>query len=431
MIRRFLRAAPKLFIAVAVIVASITILVIWKIRQAKRSFFNGLFAPAEQVKRREPVIEGREGRLLLVDNDLYDLDSGAVLATKWLEKNMPEKLFFDASAKKFIAQYGNGFVRYATNGAAEALLLQKFKPAFSDDLKFMVFARGKDIWRADIDWKEFKLVNEKKVTAIEQFHEATFAENIMLGTDKTLIVRNVMKLLRVNLETGDVKPVRMNINGIRKHRSPDGKSLVGFENGKFYCYDVDSDDAKIIPVGGRGVMNDYQWVGDDRCVAIASMKTVVLYDRLKNTLIEVTALPFLCVKIGEPSPDNRFVFCGGKGKGAVIDLEKKTATPVAGGTGMCWVSNNTYAFSREVPDSDLRGSWLQTVGEGERRVSTEPFLVSKKGAELMALPDTDLVIFATKHALSKMKADGTDLAVLVRLPHPPVLVTGIQKWKTE
>ena len=309
--------------------------------------------------------------------------------------------------------------------------MQKFKPAFSDDLKFMVFARGKDIWRADIDWKEFKLVNEKKLTSIEQFHETSFAENIILGTDKTLVVRNVMKLLRVNLETGDVKPVRMNINGIRKHRSPDGKSLVGLENGKFYCYDVDSDDAKIIPVGGRGVMNDYQWLGNDRCVAIAAMKTVVLYDRIKHTLEEVAALPFPCARIGEPSPDGRFVFCMGKEKGALVDLQTKSATAVTGGAGVCWVSADTFAYSREVPDTDLRGTWLQTVGEGERRVSNIPYLVSKKGAELMALPSTGLVIFATKHGLSKMKPDGSELAEFVKLAHPPALVMGIQEWRAE
>ena len=105
MFRRFLRSAPKLFIALAVIVASVTTLVIWKIHQARRSFLNALFAPGETVKKREPVIEGREGRLLLVDNDLYDLDSGAVLATNWLEKGMPEILFYDGAAKKFIAKY--------------------------------------------------------------------------------------------------------------------------------------------------------------------------------------------------------------------------------------------------------------------------------------------------------------------------------------
>lgn len=430
MIRRFLREFPKIFIALTVIVASVTTLVFWKIRQARNSFLNGLFAPSERVKRVEVSVEGREERLLLVDNDLYDLDSGAVLATHWLEKGMPENLFYDGAAKKFIAKYPNGFVRYATNGAVEAMLLQKFKPAYSDDLKWMVFAKDKDLWRADVDWKEFKLVNERKLTSIEQFHEASFAENIMLGTDKTVVIRNITKLLRVNLETGDVKPVRLNINGIRKHRSPDGKRIVGLEGGQFYCYEVDSDEAKTIPVG-RGVINDYQWLGNERCVAIAAGRKVVLYDRPKHTLTEVAALPFLCSVIAQPSPDNRFVFCLGGGKGVLVDLEKKTATPVSGGAGICWVSNDTYALSRDVPDSVLRGMWLQTVGEGERRVSPEPYLVSKKGGELMALRSTGLVIFATKHGLSKMTPDGTGLMELVKLAHPPALVMGIREWKVE
>ena len=55
-----------------------------------------------------------------------------------------------------------------------------------------------------------------------------------MGSNKTLVVRNLMKLLRVNLETGDVKPIRMNINGIRKHRSPDSKSVAFSRNGDLW-----------------------------------------------------------------------------------------------------------------------------------------------------------------------------------------------------
>ena len=431
MIRRFLRAFPKYFLALAIIVGSVTTLVVWKMRRSMFGGFGALFAPGKPVKRIEPAIEGREGRLLLVDNDLCDLDSGAVLATAWLEKGMPEKLFYDGGTRKFIAQYERGFVRYASNGAAEATLGFKFKPAISDDLKWMVFVKGKDIWRTEIDWKEFKLANERKVTAIEQFNEASFAENIILGTEKTLVVRNLMKLLRVNLETGDVKPIRMNIGLIRKHRSPDGGSVVGLEKGQFYRYDVDSDEAKTIPVTGRGAMNDCQWLGNDRCVAIASGTTIVQYDRPSHTLTQVAALPFPCMKVGEPSPDNRFVFCVGGNKGAVVDLEKKTATQVAGGAGICWVSNDTFAFSREVPDSQLRGTWLQTVGEGERRVSPEPYLVGKAGPDVMRLKPAGVVVFATKHGLSKMKPDGTGLEKFGKLAHPPARALGIQEWKIE
>ena len=49
----------------------------------------------------------------------------------------------------------------------------------------------------------------------------------------------------------------------------------------------------------------------------------------------------------------------------------------------------------------------------------------------MAPQSIGLVIFATKHGLSKMKLDGTELAALVKLAHPPALVMGIQEWKAE
>ena|ERR1043166_4759984 len=106
MLRRFLRSAPKIFIALAVIIASVTTLVIWKIRRGANSIFAGLFAPGKPTIRREPLIEGREGRLLLVDNDLYDLDSGAVLATRWLEKNMPERVTNDLTHLRREASHG-------------------------------------------------------------------------------------------------------------------------------------------------------------------------------------------------------------------------------------------------------------------------------------------------------------------------------------
>ena len=428
---RFVKAFPKYALVLIVLLGSTVAFGLWWfLHSAKNAFYGGRPVPVEDIGPKLALIEAKYDRLILIDNDLYEIDSGTVIFKNWLKVPMPLELFYESKSKKFIGHYERGFVRFGLNGVVEGDLGGKFKPAFSDDLKWMVFAKGKDIWRADIDWAAFKPVNERKVTAIEQFHEASFAENIMLGTEKTLVVRNMMKLLRVNLETGDVKPVRLNINGIRKHRSPDGKRLVGLEKGQFYCYDVDSDDAKTIPVG-RGIMNDYQWLGNDRCVAIAGGTKVVHYDRLKHTLTEVTALPFPCVKIGEPSPDNRFVFCAGRGTGALVDLEKKTATPVAGGSGMCWVSNNTYAFSRELPDSDLRGTWLQTVGEGERRISTEPLLVNKTGAELMTLKSLGVVIFSTKHGLFKMKPDGTELEKFGKLDHPPVRALGIQQWKAE
>jgi hypothetical protein len=83
-----------------------------------------------------------------------------------------------------------------------------------------------------------------------------------------------------------------------------------------------------------------------------------------------------------------------------------------------------------VPDSDLRGTWLQTAGEGERRVSPDPYLVGKLGGFIMPLPSGDTIVLATKHGLSKMKPDGSVVAELVKLAQPPSQVLGIQDWKS-
>jgi hypothetical protein len=114
-----------------------------------------------------------------------------------------------------------------------------------------------------------------------------------------------------------------------------------------------------------------------------------------------------------------------------VDVQRKTAVPLTGGQGLSWVSNDTFAFSREIDDSTLRGTWLQTVGQEERRVSPEPYLVGKAGGFIMPLPSGGLVVFATKQGLSTMKPDGTELAERVKLSRPATRVLGIQEWKVE
>lgn len=430
---RWVKAFPKFALVFVVLVGSTVAFGIWwfMFRTPKSTIQSSnpirATTPVEDIGPKLALVEAKHDRLILVDNDLYDLDTGAVIFKHWLEKDMPERLFYDGDTKKLIAQYELGFVRYNLKGTAEATLLQRFKPAISADRKWMLYVKDKDIWRADIDWSEFRLVNDRKLTSIEQFFEQNFAENIMFWTDKTLIVRNLSTLLRVNLETGDVKQLRISLDGIAKRRSPDSKSLVGLQGGQFYCYDVDSDAAKTIPVG-RGAINDYQWLGNDKCVAIAAMKTVIQYDRVKRSLTIASTLPVQCNRIGEPSPDGKFVFCYSWKGAALVDLEKRTATPFTGGAGVKWINNDTVIFSRDVPDSVLRGTWFQHPGEGDRRVSSEPYLVSGVGGFVLQVPAAGTLVFATRNGLSKMKVDSAESTELVNLVRPPIRLVRIEEW---
>jgi hypothetical protein len=430
MIWAWLTKVPKYALVFGLIVLSTVGFYIWRVTYRARHFLDGLNKPGvvEDVRPKMAKVEANHEHMLLVDNDLYDLNGGGLIFRNWLKEGMPAKLFWEAESKTMLAQYERGFVRYKLDGTEATAMPEKYPFGIADDYKWIVFARDKDIWRADMDWKALKLTNEKRVTSIGQFNDQNFARDIVIGTEKTLLIRQLNKVLHVNFATGDVKPMQISLIDINKRRSPDSKGVVGLENGRFYFYNVDTDEAKYFPVG-RGAINDYQWLGNDRCAAIAGGTRVVLYDRRQNTLKEVVTLSTQCSKIGEPSPDGRFVFCYSWKGGDLVDVEKKTATPFKGGAGISWVSSDTFAFSREVPDSDLRGTWLQKVGEGERRVSPEPYLVGKAGGFIVPLPSGEQVVFATKRGIAKMKPNGSQLVEVVRSVHAPERVLAIQDWK--
>lgn len=427
----FFRQFPKYALVIGLIVGSTVLFALWWLFRTPKDS-KGQPIPVEDFAPKIAHVEAHWERLVLVDNDLYDIENGALIFRRWLKDGMPEKLFYDATAKKFLAKYPAGFVRYGAIGAVEAKLFLKDKPAFSDDFQWVLFAREKDIWRAEVNWKELRLVNERKLTSVEQFNDQYFADSIVLRTDKTLLVRVLNKVLHVDLGTGAVQPMDMSLNGISKRISPDSKAVVGVENGRFFFYEVDTNDAKYLPLG-RTALNDYQWLGNDGGAVIAAMRTVLHFDRAKRTLTEVVALPFPCNQIGEPSPDGRFVFCanGQNRKGVLVDVTKKTATPVVAGEGVSWVSNDTFAFSREVTDSELRGTWLQTVGQNEGRILPEPYLVHKSGAALLTLKSAGLVVMGTKHGLSKTKPDGTEAVEVVKLAGPQTRALGIEKWSAD
>ena len=221
-------------------------------------------------------------------------------------------------------------------------------------------------------------------------------------------MRNLNNLLRVNLENGEVHPSRLPLGEIVKRRSPDSKWVAGFLNGQFYCYDVDTDATKTIPVGRNGI-SDFQWIGNDKCVCLAARQEIVAYDRSTQTLTEITALPFGCFKIGEPSPDGRFIFAAGgiDGRnGVLVDLERKTAERINGGAGISWVSTDIFSYSRDVPDSGLRGTWLQKAGQTEKRISLETCLLSKGAPTSTALPLAKLTVLVTKAGLLLVKQIG-------------------------
>jgi hypothetical protein len=426
-VRRYAAAFPKIALAVAVILISTIAFVIWLISFKARKAEPARIAEVEKViLPKIQKIEENPGRFVLVDNTLVDIERAEVVFTSWLKYGVPQRLFWKEKEHKFLAAYERGFVRYDFKGAVEAELNQP-PSTVADDMKWAVLCRNGDVYRTDLDWEKMSRLNEKKITAIGQFNDQYFAANLLIGTERTLILRNVNKIANVNLQTGTVKPMDLSLEQLSKRKSPDSKRVVGLEKGQFYCYEVDADRPLYHPVG-RGAINDYLWLGNEKCVAIAAMKTVVVYDVPKNTLTVLAELPAACNRIGEPSPDQRYFFCAGKSQGFLIDAEKRTVLPVVGGAGVKWISNDTFTFSREIMDSDQRGTWVQTVGEPEKRVLTEPFLVGKVGGLVMTVPSKEWLVFATKRGLARMRSNGGEAAEILALPHPPQQAVGIETW---
>lgn len=434
---RFIKAFPKVALVVTVLVVSTALFAWWWFFSTPEKREQAAVAKEikkEEIQRTAAEVEKRLGRLLMIDNELYDLDTGEQFFKKWLKEGVPLNLFVEADGKNLLAQYPNGFVRYGMDGAEKGRLLHRFRLPFDEEYKSAVFCKDKDIWTAGIDWPSLKFVNERKVTSIGQFFDQFFAENLIFGTDKTLVVRVGGKLARVNLDNGEVKPVRFPLVDLDKRRSPNSEYVVGLDGGKFYCIDIDSDEGKTVELG-RGNIKDYQWIGNDRCVFVSANNKVYHYNRPQHELTEIVTLPVAGDKIAQPSPTGRYILTGSRQGLCVVDIEGKEAFKIGGGEGTGWVSDDTMIFTRETMDSTLRGTWMQKVGGVETRIFEEPYLAGRGGAAVLLMKEAGVVVFVTKDAVMRMNPDGSDIREIKKLSSAngrtvqvPSRLVGIVQW---
>ncbi len=241
---RYIKAFPKVALVLGVIGISTAIFSWWwlfgtpeKREQAVVQETKAKEVLAEKVA----VVEERIDRLFLADDDLYDVETGEVLFKDWISEDRPKHLFYDKESKKLLATFPRGIARYGMDGTQEAALSTRYTVGFTDGFKQAMYPKAKDVWMADVDLQALKLVNERQITTMGIFLEQYFAENLIMATDKVIAVRNLNQQLRVNLETGEVKPTRIPTDGIQKRRSPDGRVLLGQQGNEVYHYDVQRD----------------------------------------------------------------------------------------------------------------------------------------------------------------------------------------------
>lgn len=435
---RFIKAFPVYFIAAVIFFGSVGPYLWWRwyyspekvaARQAH------VEAKKEEVRKKVVTVENRLRSLLLVDNHLVDAETGEIYFKGWLEEGIPLALYVESNEKSLLAQYPNGFVRYGLDGTRQGALLHRYKLPFNSDHEWATFCKDNNVWRAEVDWNKLAFVNERQITKTGGFNERFFAENILFGTDRMLVVRNGNKMVKVTFESGEVAPVNYPLDAMVRRRSPNARYLVGIKDGKFFCHDVETNDTKTFPFTGR--ITDTQWIDDERCVILVAGQQVRLFNRTEGMIDEIASLPVQGDVVGEVSPSKRFVLTSSSAGVCVVNLEKKKAARIQGGEGIGWISDDTLFFSRDVLDSKNRGSWIQKAGESEKRVWEQPYLAGRQGALVTGIRETETVLFATKEELVSMGRDGSkagpvlNFAKLFGGPNKvPSRIVGIKRWQS-
>lgn len=431
---RLIKAFPKFAIALAAFVISTSLFGLWWLSRK-----SALPAPErrvalvdpsqEAVKAKIATLPSKMGWLALVGSDLYDVSTGERIFANWLS-GIPQKLFYQPQTNKLMVHAERGVMRYGLDGKRDAAMGETSPPAFMQDGKKAMFIRDGDIWLADVDWKAFIFANERQATKYGKFQAGFFAANLQLYSEKALIVREGNQFLHVDLKSGSIKQVKIPQMQLVKRRSPDGSKVFGEDNGKLILFDVEGASASAVPgVQQRAV--DFQWMDNNTCAFInGNGASVAVYDRQRSTVSQIAKLPFDCNKMAGPSLDGRYVLCAGRKGIAVVDLKGKKATDF--GTPaqhFGWVSNDTLIYSRDVPDTGVRGTWLKTIGESERQVLGDPYVVGRDGAAAVSpMLDVGLVVFGTKDALFRMKPDGLQLQEIAKLTRPVGRIQAVEIW---
>lgn len=435
---KIIRQFPKYAIGIGVFVISTGLFLVWWLTRAPDGHQNGSelavvplpspVDPQEEVIRAKVAsLPDKIGWLALVGADLYDISTGERIFANWLT-GIPEKLFYQPEVNRLMVQTERGLVRYGLDGKPDGTIGGLGQHAFSPDGKLASFVKDGDIWVGEIDWKGFGLASERQATRTGEFNAQYFAASVMMGSENALIVRNQSKILRVSLKTGGVEQIRLPLGEVAKRRSPDGRTLIG-DARNIYVFDVEAADAYNFPES-RWRAVDFQWLSNDACAFIVASKSVSLYDRRKNAIEELVTLPLECSKIAGPSPTGRYVLCAGRRGVLLLDvLSKSTEVFETPAENFGWVSDDTMIYMRNVPDSSLRGTWLKTAGQPERRVIMEPYIVGRDGSGAVdLLKELDVVVFGTREALYRMKPDGSELKEIAKLPQPVTRIQAVQVW---
>lgn len=417
---------PKYAIAVGLLLFSTVFFGLWWMLRSSSTEAIVEVAPLSIAELNEKM-----GGLVLVGNDLYEVVSGQLIAKNWLEGGPPPNIFYNKKTERLFSAAPAGFVQFSLAGKRLATLEVPSTLVVTDDLKTIFYAKAKDIWRAEVDFTDFKLINEHQITRMGTFYDRLFSDNLCMMSKKFLLFRNQNQLLRINIETGDVKPAQVSGVDLVRARSPDGQILLGMEGMNFFIYDLDGDEKKTSPVGLKAV-TDYQWLDNNQCVLAVRDKGVALFDRSSSFVGPVQSLPIRSYRLGVASADQQSILCYNHQAGAVINLKTGVSELLpAGAQGIIWPDGESYLYACHIQDSDLRGTWIKTWGKDPQRLTPEPYLISRAGEALaMTFANSGHIIFINRQGLCRVKQDGSHF-VVISPDRQPTNLLPIRSWEAD
>ena len=416
---RLLKAFPKYAIVLTVLLVSTGMFAWWwMFRGSSKTNYRARRQQAEALKQQEiqkmaATLPERLGSLVLVDNDLYNIDTGELIFRNWLPF-VPQRLFYHPGLNRLMAQTEYGIVRFGMDGRQDAILGGQSPTVFTNNGSLAIYVKNGDIWTAEPDWEQFKFSNDHQVTNYGQFVAPYFAANVILASEKACVVRQQNKLIRVDLTTGDFRPIDLPTLTPGKRRSPDCEFLIADDGNGLITYDVNEPETKQFPKG-EGRAFDFQWLSNDKCAYVVSGTHVCIFDRRTNTQRDVVNLPFKCNRINTPSPDGRYVFCDGDRQGlAMVDTaEKKAEVWDKAPDQMMWIGGGAVLYAKDVPNSEERGTWLFSTEGISRRLMSDPYLVANITMPSTGSPTS--IVFSTRDGIYGTRSDESSLREIARL----------------
>src|SRR2546430_13887347 len=90
---------PKVALVFGVIGISTALFAFWWFTRSPKKVASHRVEEArvqDDTKKKAEQVGASIGHLILVDNDLYDFESGELIFTQWLKSGMPQRLFYDS-----------------------------------------------------------------------------------------------------------------------------------------------------------------------------------------------------------------------------------------------------------------------------------------------------------------------------------------------